>query len=103
VSFPLLELGLNNTAITLIDTPGLGDTRGVENDARFLATLDEYLTNHPDLRSSFPNIVLITHKFTDNRFSGPGSSFVRMLQSLNSFRDKISDKSYSNVVFVFTN
>jgi hypothetical protein len=28
---------------------------------------------------------------------------VRMLQSLNSFRDKISDKSYSNVVFVFTN
>lgn len=102
VSIPLPELGLNNTEIHLIDTPGLGDTRGLENDGKFLATLSDFLSNHDDLQYYIPNVIIICHKFTDNRFSGVGSSFVRMLRALNFVSDKITDDTYSNVIFTFT-
>jgi len=73
------ELGISNAELRVIDTPGLGDTRGLEQDARFLATLDDYFSNHEELSHRLPNVVLVFGKFHDNRFSGKGSKFVKML------------------------
>ncbi|ODN01554.1 GTP-binding protein A [Orchesella cincta] len=99
---PVAELGMNNTALHVIDTPGIGDTRGVAEDARFLASLDEFLSKHEDLRRNLPNVVLIFSKFSDNRYRGDGSSFVKMLRTIDLFKDRIIDKKSTNVIFVLT-
>jgi hypothetical protein len=96
------ELGISNSELRVIDTPGLGDTRGLEQDAKFLATLDEYLENHEELNNRIPNVVMIFHKFSDNRFDGEASLFVKMLRGLDTIRKRISDDSYSNIVFVLS-
>ncbi|CAL8147682.1 unnamed protein product [Orchesella dallaii] len=99
---PLDKMGLSNTELRMIDTPGLGDTRGIKHDAVFLATLDDYLSDHEELNERIPNLVLVFHHFSDNRYSGTGAKFVSMLRGLNNFRTKITDENYSNVLFVFS-
>ncbi len=102
VPVPIDELGITNSELRIIDTPGLPDTRGLERDARFLATLDEYLSGHEELSHRIPNIVLVFGKFHDNRYSGKGSNFVKMLNGLELFRDRLTDKKFSNVIFVLS-
>lgn len=102
IPVPIDEIGVANSELRVIDTPGLGDTRGLEQDAKFLATLDSFLTNHEELKDKIPNIVLIFHKFHDNRFNGEGSQFVKMLRGLDSFRERITDENYSNIIFVLS-
>ncbi|CAL8147727.1 unnamed protein product [Orchesella dallaii] len=102
IPIPVPELGVQNSELRIIDTPGLGDTRGLENDAIFLATLDNYLSEHSDLKTKIPNLVLVFHHFTDNRYNGEGAKFVNMIRGLDSFRTRITDENYSNVLFVFT-
>ncbi|CAL8067922.1 unnamed protein product [Orchesella dallaii] len=102
VTMPIDELGLANTELRIIDTPSLGDTRGVQQDAKFLAILDQFLSTHEELKDRIPNAVLVFHKFTDNRFAGEGSRYVKMLRGLNAFREKLTDENYSNVIHVFT-
>lgn len=96
------ELGIANSELRVIDTPGLGDTRGLEQDAKFLATLDSFLSNHEELKDRIPNVVLVFHKFNDNRFNGEGSQFVKMLRGFDTFRERITDENYSNVIFVLS-
>ncbi|CAL8147694.1 unnamed protein product [Orchesella dallaii] len=102
VPIPLPQLGVQNSELRIIDTPGLGDTRGLKHDAVFLATLDNYLSEHSELKTKIPNLVLVFHHFTDNRYNGEGAKFVNMIRGLDSFRTRITDESYSNVLFVFT-
>ncbi|CAL8147970.1 unnamed protein product [Orchesella dallaii] len=102
IPIPLDELGVSNSQLRIIDTPGLGDTRGLQHDAIFLATLDEYLGQHSELKRRIPNLVLVFHHFTDNRFDGEGAKFVSMIQGLDSLRTRITDEKYSNVLFVFS-
>jgi hypothetical protein len=102
ISVPVRELGIRNTELRVIDTPGLGDTRGMEKDAQFLATLDSCLANHEDLKDKIPNVVMVFEKFTENRFGQKGSKFVKMLQSLDLFSRKLLNRKYSNVVVVLT-
>ncbi|CAL8123444.1 unnamed protein product [Orchesella dallaii] len=102
IPVPVDELGVANSELRVIDTPGLGDTRGLEQDSKFLATLDGYLSTHEELKDRLPNVVLVFHKFNDNRFNGEGSAFVKMIRGLDSFREKITDENYSNVIFVLS-
>ncbi|CAL8147691.1 unnamed protein product [Orchesella dallaii] len=102
VPIPVPELGVTNSELRIIDTPGLGDTRGLQHDAMFLATLDNYLSEHPELKTKIPNLVLVFHHFTDNRYNGEGAKFVNMIRGLDTFRTRITDENYSNVLFVFT-
>ncbi|CAL8147697.1 unnamed protein product [Orchesella dallaii] len=102
VSIPLPQLRVQNSELRIIDTPGLGDTRGLKHDAVFLATLDTYLSEHSELKNQIPNLVLVFHHFTDNRYNGEGAKFVNMIRGLDSFRTRITDENYSNVLFVFT-
>ncbi|CAL8122662.1 unnamed protein product [Orchesella dallaii] len=99
---PLDNLGILNSELRIIDTPGLGDTRGLQNDALFLATLDEYLSQHEELKTRIPNLVLVFHHFTDNRFIGEGAKFVKMVRGLSNLHNRITDENYSNVLFVFS-
>ncbi|CAL8147721.1 unnamed protein product [Orchesella dallaii] len=102
VPIPVPELGVTNSELRIIDTPGLGDSRGLQHDAMFLATLDNYLSEHPELKTKIPNLVLVFHHFTDNRYNGAAAKFVNMIRGLDSFRTRITDENYSNVLFVFT-
>ncbi|CAL8138952.1 unnamed protein product [Orchesella dallaii] len=96
------ELGIANSELRVINTPGTGDTRGIEQDAKYLATLESYLDNHEELKHRIPNVVLIFHKYNENRIRGDRARFVKMLQGLESFRPRITDENYSNVIFVLT-
>jgi hypothetical protein len=96
------ELGIKNSELRIIDTPGIADTRGITHDSQFLATLDQFLTKHEDLKRSVPNIILICVKFHENRFYGEGSAFVKMLKTIELFRDKLVDPKFSNIIFVLT-
>jgi hypothetical protein len=102
IPIPVDELGIQNSELRIIDTPGLGDSRGLDEDAKSLATLEEFLDGHKELSTRIPNVILVFHKFTDNRYNGQGSAFVKMLRGLDEFRPRITDKNYSNVIFVFS-
>lgn len=80
----------------------MGDTRGIENDAKFIATLSNYLKNHDDLSKGVPNIVLIVGKFDDARLEGPSSGFNRMLKGVKLLEDQLIDKTFSNIIVVLT-
>ncbi|CAL8121544.1 unnamed protein product [Orchesella dallaii] len=99
---PLDELGLKNTELRVIDTPGLGDTRGSQQDAKFLATLDNFLSTHEELNDLKPNAILVFHNFNDNRFAGESNSFIKMLRGIDSFRERLTDENFSNVIHVLT-
>ncbi|CAL8138956.1 unnamed protein product [Orchesella dallaii] len=102
IPIPIDELGIANSELRVIDTPGLGDTRGLEQDAKFLATLESYLDSHEELKHRIPNVVLVFHKYNDNRFKGDGAGFVKMVRGLQHFRHKLTDENFSNVIFVFS-
>lgn len=102
IPVPVPDLGMNNTALHVIDTPGIVDTRGIAEDARFLAYLDDFLSKHEDLRRNLPNVVLMFSKFSDNRYRGDEANFVKMLRTIDLFKDKIIDKKATNVIFVLT-
>ncbi|ODM91066.1 GTP-binding protein A [Orchesella cincta] len=102
VPVPIDELGISNSELRVIDTPGLGDTRGLEQDAKFLATFESFLDKHEELKDRIPNVVLIFHKYNDNRFKGEGANFVKMIRGLDHFRTRITDENFSNVIFVFS-
>jgi hypothetical protein len=63
------------------------ETKGLEEDAKILVTLEEFLDGHKELSTRMPNVILVFHKFSENRFDGQESAFV---------------KKYSNVIFVFS-
>lgn len=68
-------------------------------DAKILATLDSYLSYHEELKNRLPNIILIFHKFPEPRFE---QHFFKLIRAMDYFRKRITDKNYSNVIFVFS-
>ena len=94
-----LELGF-------VDTPGFGDTASDEKNIKNLAKIDDFISNHPFLRSPFsperiyPNIVMIVISVNDNRMGDLNSQFAKMLRMLSKL--KIIDKVRPNVVIVVT-
>ncbi len=100
---PVLELGVSNTVLRIIDTPGFGDTRNAVADAQLIATLKEFLESHEDFKhGQFPTVVLIVASFADTRFDGENAAFVKMLKGLRSIEENIIDKEKSNVILLLT-
>ncbi|CAL8121548.1 unnamed protein product [Orchesella dallaii] len=99
---PIDELGLGNTQLRVIDTPGLGDNEGTMHDARFLATLDSFLSTHEELNDLKPNAILVFHRFNDDKFDADDSRYVKMLRGIDSFRERLTDDNFSNVIHVLT-
>ena len=94
-----LELGF-------VDTPGFGDTASGEKDIENLAKIDNFISNHPFLRSPFspnrlyPNIVMIVTSVNDKRMGDLNSQFAKMLRMLSKL--SVIDKVRPNVVIVLT-
>ncbi|CAL8138946.1 unnamed protein product [Orchesella dallaii] len=102
IPIPVDELGIANSELRVIITPGLGDTRGIEQDAKSLATLETYLENHEELQNRIPNVVLVFHDYNDTNFQRDDAEFINMLRGLNRLYDRITDWEYSNVIFVLS-
>ncbi|KAI6655632.1 hypothetical protein LOD99_11391 [Oopsacas minuta] len=95
---------VTNLEIGFIDAPGWQDTQGEQQDAKNMATIQQFIENHPHLGSRiykcYPNIILIAVNATDERIDGPNSSFCKMLNALKHL--KIVDKKKPNVIFILT-
>ncbi len=100
--------GLGNAQLRIIDTPGLGSSEGLTQDARILQSLTDYIKGHEELGIGgvIPNVVLIFSKFDDNRIGGQSSSFVKMLRGYEQIRDlylsKSTESNTSNILFVLS-
>ncbi|CAL8139062.1 unnamed protein product [Orchesella dallaii] len=102
IKIPVDELGIGNSELRIIDTPGILGYKSAERDSKFLASLDSYLSTHEDLKTKIPNVVLIFHQFYESAFRGDCHTFPKMLKGYKSLLERISDKNYSNVIFVFS-
>ncbi len=78
---------LENGNVTFIDTPGFGDTRSLQYDAQFIASLEHYIRTHSELSSRKPDVVFLCNRYDDNRISGPSSQFVKMLKAVATVSD----------------
>ncbi|CAL8139042.1 unnamed protein product [Orchesella dallaii] len=101
IKIPVDELGIGNSELIIIDTPGILGYKSVESDAKFLASFDAYLSIHEELKTKIPNVVLIFQHFLDNAYRRECDTFPKMLDVYKSLLERITDKNYSNVIFVF--
>ena len=95
---------VTNLEIGFIDLPGWADTHGDIQDARNMATIEQYITNHRHLGSRlykcYPNIILLTFNIMDERIEGRDSNAAKMLRVLSEL--KIVDTKRPNVIVVLT-
>ncbi|VDI07705.1 Hypothetical predicted protein [Mytilus galloprovincialis] len=95
------EWRIPDLTLSLIDTPGFGDTGGFAQDARNIMSIRYFLNSHPNLiQNNYPNLVMIIQSINDNRMEGESSSFAKMLKGLSQI-DTI-DHYNPNVVIVLT-
>ena len=95
---------VSNLQIGFIDMPGWNDSRGEEQDILNMATIDQFISNHPYLGSiaykCYPSIVMVAIKANDNRIVGENSQVVRMFRALTKL--KIIDKVRPNLLIILT-
>lgn len=58
-----------SNSITLIDTPGFGDTRGIEKDKEIVNRIHSFFDNHRDFGVEYLNAIAFVAKASDNRFN----------------------------------
>lgn len=94
------EWRIPDLKLSVIDTPGLCDTNGLEQDAKHLSSIKNFLKLHPTLKGNYPNLVMIVLNITDNRIEGECSNFSKMLKGIQKI--KVIDPHNPNVVIVLT-
>ena len=78
--------------IFIIDTPGLNDSNGSEQDAQNINTMNEYIRQNPRIKG-----IIILLKFTDNRITGS------VKDSLKAFADMFPmNEFWSHVIFILS-
>jgi hypothetical protein len=78
--------------IFIIDTPGLNDSNGSEQDAQNINTMNEYIRKNPRIKG-----IIILLKFTDNRITGS------VKDSLKAFADMFPmNEFWSHVIFILS-
>jgi GTP-binding protein EngB required for normal cell division len=78
--------------IFIIDTPGLNDSNGQEQDKRNINLMNEYIKQNPRIKG-----IIILLKFTDNRITGS------VKQSLKAFANMFPMNDFwSHVVFILS-
>lgn len=78
------ETGVNQKLI-VIDTPGFKDTNdadGEAKDSRIMATLEQYIANHADLKGCYPNAVIFVARFDDKSLQKEESFLIQFLTEL---------------------
>ena len=78
--------------IFIIDTPGLNDSNGSEQDAHNINKMNEYIRQNPRIKG-----IIILLKFTDNRITGS------VKDSLKAFADMFPmNEFWSHVIFILS-
>ena len=78
--------------IFIIDTPGLNDSNGSEQDAQNINTMNEYIRKNPRIKG-----IIILLKFTDNRITGS------VKDSLKAFADMFPmNEFWYHVIFILS-
>ena len=96
-------LNVKNLALSLVDTPGMNDDSGIDQDACNMWAIKKFLQegNNGAGRGNFPNVILLCIDATEKRFAGPRSVFVRNLELLQAMA--VIDADNPNLVIVLTN
>ncbi|CAC5409091.1 DHH [Mytilus coruscus] len=95
------EWRIPDLKLSMIDSPGFGDTDGLEQDAKNVMSIKYFLASHPFMRKNrYPNLVMIVQNINDNRIEGESSNFAKMLKGLR--KVGAVDPYNPNVVVVLT-
>lgn len=87
--------------LSIIDTPGFNDSKGMSQDACNLFCIEQFFAKfHKGNKEIYPNLVFLLLKADDNRFSDDNSVFsknLRVIQKLG-----LIDQRHPNVVVILT-
>ncbi|CAG8581802.1 87_t:CDS:2, partial [Racocetra fulgida] len=101
-----LRLGIKNLGISIIDGPGLEDSKGVEEDAKNILCYKRFLESHPQLASVRPNVIMIVADLNNTRLGDSENvetPFARMLKGIKfGLAEKVLDHKRPSVIFVLT-
>ena len=87
--------------MSIIDTPGLNDTAGVNQDACNLASIKKFFETHPKIHKKiYPNLVFLVVSAMDQRIAGPNSNLAKNLRGIKLL--DVVDKNHPNLVIVMT-
>ena len=88
--------------ISIVDTPGLNDTEGENQDACNVLSIQSFFKTHPSFRDKqiYPNLVFLVVKATDDRVKGPKSNLTKCLRGIKLLN--VVDKNHPNLVVVVT-
>ncbi|CAG8803258.1 5396_t:CDS:1, partial [Racocetra fulgida] len=79
------RLRIKNLGISIIDGPGLEDSKGIEEDAKNILCYKRFLESHPQLASVRPNVIMIVADLNDTRLGDSENvetPFARMLKGI---------------------
>ena len=96
------ELKYKGLKLTVVDTPGFNDTSGLAQDACNIHAVQKYTEKHMSVYGhvSFPNIILLCVKATDNRAIGPETELIKTIRTLKSL--DFIDSERPNLIIVVT-
>lgn len=88
--------------MSIVDTPGLNDTEGENQDACNVLSIQSFFKTHPSLRDKqiYPNLVFLVAKATDVRMKGRNSNLTKCLRGIKLLN--VVDKNHPNLVVVVT-
>ena len=91
---------VSGLTMSIIDTPGLNDTDGKNQDACNFLSIQTFFRTHPNLsdKQIYPNLVFLVVKATDARIQGANSSLAKNLRGIKLL--DVVDKNHPNLVVV---
>ena len=93
------HLAVKDLPIAMVDTPGMCDTEGLDQDAKNVFAIQKYLNMHLG-PGKVPNLILLLIRSTENRLLGSESRFKKQVACLKQL--KVTDHRKSNIVVVVT-
>ncbi len=97
---PEPSLAVSDLNLSLVDTPGFGDTAGLKQEACNLTSIENFLNSISQGNRVYPNMILVVFSASENRYDDKNSAFCKALREVG--RLNIVDKDRPNVILVIT-